>query len=722
MAYESLTIALGLALSLAALSPGTANARREPSPPPADAVPTGAAAAPAATETGEAAPPPRPALRVLRTGGLKVESAALLLSGQQGGPIPIAVLALPFPGGGDKVRVPVVIEISGPGVLARLGETDDPVFHLDVALYALGEGNSIAGSLADTVEVDGAALESALAQGGLRFWGELSLLPGNYSLRVLVRRHGSASDMGLRALSLAVPAPRQTALLTPLVESPSDAPWLTVRASSGDPGKSLASPLSLLQREAFPEASAVAESPGDLTVQVPAFGLSAGGAELQAELLQDGAAVGGAVSVSLGERRATGVSGLELATARLVLPSLPAGEYQLRLKSGDVASPPLTVHLVSSAGSPRPLWTVLGRGGGETQAADLPARAGDNGRLPRADATAFEKGYRAALLRLAEGDAASARQSLSGLEKALLEKHPNLPLDDMAVVEFRVLRQISKSNAEALLPVLKVYGEIYRDAAAQRAFLRSTHSRQLLFTLADHYSSTTSSDEGRKGIARFLVGFAAELARGAEPGGLSTQAFKRTLAIDPTDEVALLCLAIDAERRGDYRAAIPYLEQLAKSHPQSREGKLRLGINFARLDKERDARKLFTELATGSDWTAEIAAQELARLLLAEGKLAEAEKFLNEARQRFPGDEKLVFQLASLLDRQGKTRQAGEVFASFQPAAAPAKSARLRYADLPEDAIRRAVDDFAVLAEPRLLQLKKVLAGAAAEDVRKARR
>lgn len=717
MAHQSLIIALGLWLASAALAGEKAHAGQEvPPAPPSGIVPAGN------PEAAERSPAPLPALRVLRTGGLKVESAALLLSGQQGGPLPIAVLALPFPGGGDKVRVPVVIEISGPGLLAGMGEAAEGLLHLEVAVYALGEGNHIAGSLADTIEVDLAALEPALAQGGLRFWGELALLPGSYSLRVLVRRHGSTTDLGLRALPLAVPEPQQTALLTPLIESPDDAPWLTVRASSGDPAKSLASPLSLLQREAFPEASAVAEAPGDLSVQVPAFGLPPAGIELQAELQKDGAVVGGPIPVTLGERRASGISGLEIATGRLALPPLPAGEYQLRLQGADVSSPPLTVHLVHSAGSPRPIWAVLGRVDGEAAVADLPARAGHNGRLPRAEAAAFENGYRAALLRLAEGDAASARQSLAGLEKGLLERHPSLALDDMAMIELRVLRQISKSNPEALLPILKVYGEIYREASAQRAFLRSTHARQLLFTLADHYSSTTSSDEGRKGIARFLVGFAAELARGAEPGGLSTAAFKRTLDIDPTDEVALLCLAIDAERRGDYRAALPYLEQLAKSHPGSREGKVRLAVNLSRLDKRREAKKLFAELATGSDWTAEVASQELARLLLAEGKLAEAETFLTEARRRFPQDEKLAFQLASLLDRQAKPRQAAEILASFQPAAGTTRSARLRYADLPEEAIRRAMDDFAELAKPRLMQLQKVLAGSTAGDVRKARR
>ena len=52
--------------------------------------------------TGASAAP----LRVLPTGGLRVESAALLMSGQEGGTIPFAVLALPFPGDSRARRVP----------------------------------------------------------------------------------------------------------------------------------------------------------------------------------------------------------------------------------------------------------------------------------------------------------------------------------------------------------------------------------------------------------------------------------------------------------------------------------------------------------------------------------------------------------------------------------------------------------------------------------------
>jgi Flp pilus assembly protein TadD len=673
-----------------------------------------AAAPPATTPSPAAAAAPskaRPALRVLRTGGLKVESAALLLSGQQGGPLPIAVLSLPLPSGSDRMRVPVLVEISGRSLLARPAaeEEADPLLRVDIAVYALGEQGMVAGSLADTVEIDLERLETELGKAGLRFWGELSLMPGTYSLRVLARRHGSANDLGLRSLSLVVPAKSASALLTPFVQPRGESSWVTVRASSGNPAESLASPLSLLSRDGFPEARPVVPSPGAATIEIPAAGLPDGAEGLVAELRQEGQPTVTEMRITLGDRNPTGVAGLELIAGRLSVPSLPPGEYQLRVKNGDMVSPPLAVQIAAPEGLPES-WAAAGEGGREDPADEQRAE-GRKGRLRRGEVAEFERSYRAALLSLSAGDLGGARTALAVLENSLLDRPQPIPLEEVADLEIRVLRRIGKDDPEALLPILDLYGESYRESVRQRAFQRSTHARQLLLSLADYYGNRSKSPEGKKAMSRFLVAFAAELARGQEPGGASAWAWKRTLDIDPDDEIALLCLAIDAEKRGAYREALPFLDRLRASHPESREGTLRLATVQSRLGNDRRARELFASLAgpAATDWIADLALQEIARLQLAAGKVQEAEKGLKAAVARFPGDEKLTLMLASALDRQGRKAEARDLLASFKPAAPTAQGARLRYSDLPEEALRKAHEEFSRVARPQLASLTKIL-------------
>ena len=125
-------------------------------------------------------PAPAPAaapLRVLPSGGLSVESAALLLSGQEGGTVPFAALAVPFPGDGDRARVPVVVEIDGTDLLA--GQSD-PRLRIEVSLYALTGAGDVQGSRMDTVEIDLEQLGAAVGESGVRYVGEVSLLPGTY--------------------------------------------------------------------------------------------------------------------------------------------------------------------------------------------------------------------------------------------------------------------------------------------------------------------------------------------------------------------------------------------------------------------------------------------------------------------------------------------------------------------------------------------------------------
>lgn len=135
-------------------------------------------------------------LRAADLGGLETRSAALVLSGEEGGELDVSVLPLPLRGDGDRVRVALVVDVEGgdvgpssPGEARRVTE---------IYAYALDDGEAIADFVAQGFVLD------AAEERGVKFFGHLDLAPGRYSLRVLVMRR-SEERMGLRVLDFEVP-------------------------------------------------------------------------------------------------------------------------------------------------------------------------------------------------------------------------------------------------------------------------------------------------------------------------------------------------------------------------------------------------------------------------------------------------------------------------------------------------------------------------------------
>jgi len=195
------------------------------------AAPSSRAAPPVNAAVEAAEPEAPPAVRVLRTGGLRVETAALLWSGQTGGPVALAIRVIAIPGKNpaapDKVKIAVVIEAAG-GALAQAAESDGLTsLPVDVAIYALDARTALAASLLETVEIPDAA--ETLSQKGLRFVGGFGLRPGTYSLRILVG-HAASKTIGLRTIPFTVPAADELSRLVPGVVAGGDSgdAWLNV--------------------------------------------------------------------------------------------------------------------------------------------------------------------------------------------------------------------------------------------------------------------------------------------------------------------------------------------------------------------------------------------------------------------------------------------------------------------------------------------------------------
>ena len=660
------------------------------------------------------------ALRVLPSGGLSVESAALLLSGQEGGTIPFAALAVPFPGDGDRARVPVVIEIDGTDLLA--GQSDR-LLRIEISLYALTGAGSVQGSRMDTVEIDLEQLGTAVGESGVRYVGEVSLLPDTYRLRILVRNRATG-ELGLRTLAVSVPPFRKSSgiLLPPAFADPEPDLWVTARPA-GD------SPLAALAPADPPSARPILAPGAEASLRIAGWRL--GTADLRLQMfrrvvadLQEKKEKVADLPVRVTERR-PGPGELEIFTVTFQPGNLEPGEYELRaaiprsqadLRGDDFS---LATRVVLFSGGARgSVWAALNSAGQqpEPQAARKAGPAPEQRRKPPLGS--IRTSYREALARLAAGDPEAAAATVRALETSLLTGKGRHASDDVAEIEADLVRELARKQPEILEPVFMLHQRLYRRAAGDHDYLLMSHAREVAQRIAAVHAELHPTPEGRARTARLLLGLAADLLKTAPPA-LRERTYQRILELDETSSDALLCRAVDQERQGRYAAAADTLERLVRFHPGHGEGRLRLAVNRLRLGDAREGRVLLEELVrTPPGETDRIGApvlrlahQELVRHLTGEGELAEAERLARAGLERSPGDEKLLLQLAMIQDLRHDARGARETLAPLADLSHPPEplSARHAYNTLPLHRLEALRDELATSATVHFADLAAAL-------------
>jgi len=253
-----------------------------------------------------------------------LQTANDVMSGEESGTISTGVLVAPFQvQGSEKAYVPVLIEIDGKSLTANTTGTTLPA---EIYVYALDQGGAAHDYLSQTMGLDLAKAGTALQQSGLKFFGHLDLMPGDYSIRVLVR-NGVNGASSLRVVPVHVAAQGQPALLPPFFPEPPNK-WLLVKESPRGEGKPPSYPV-VARKESYIPADRPVLSEGQ-EARMALVGYNLGTGELKAEskvLRKDGKEVGPA-DVKVVEREA-GTPDRLLATFR---PSkLEPGEYLLRV-------------------------------------------------------------------------------------------------------------------------------------------------------------------------------------------------------------------------------------------------------------------------------------------------------------------------------------------------------------------------------------------------------
>lgn len=167
-----------------------------------------------------------PVERQLSTGDLLTGGGANALS--------LSILATPFPAERGAALVPVVMELPGGPLLAGVTAARIPV---QFYTYAIDGAGSMRDYATQELTLDLAQLRSSLEAGGIKYYVTLSLPPGEFTIRAVVR-NVATGRAGNASATLTVPGMPGGApyVAAPLFEAPPSG-WLLVKRppTAGEP-------------------------------------------------------------------------------------------------------------------------------------------------------------------------------------------------------------------------------------------------------------------------------------------------------------------------------------------------------------------------------------------------------------------------------------------------------------------------------------------------------
>ncbi|HYO16072.1 MAG TPA: VWA domain-containing protein [Thermoanaerobaculia bacterium] len=254
-----------------------------------------------------------------------LETAGKVVGGQEGGPVAASLLAAPFQTSGGEAYVPVLLEIDGPDLLAGHAGNLLPA---EVYVYAMDAKGVVRDFFTQVVGLDVAKTGPALRQSGLKFFGDLDLPPGSYSIRALAR-NGITGAFGLRVATVEVPAfdVAKPVLLPAFFPEPTGR-WLMARETSSM-NREIPYPF-MAKEQPFIPASLPALRPEE-KARLTLVGYNLGTGQLTAQtvvMTPDGREVGSG-EIELLEREARTGNGPDRLLATFQPPKLQPGEYLL---------------------------------------------------------------------------------------------------------------------------------------------------------------------------------------------------------------------------------------------------------------------------------------------------------------------------------------------------------------------------------------------------------
>jgi VWFA-related protein len=137
----------------------------------------------------------------------------------------ISAVSAAFPAAGERAQVPVIVEIDGAALLKNAAA--------EMYIYAFDAEGLVRDRLYQKMTFDLRKVGERLRAGGVKYYGTLSLPPGQYAVKTLVRV-GDNERRGFARTDVVVPRRGEMALASFFIdERPGD--WIMVKGTSHDP-------------------------------------------------------------------------------------------------------------------------------------------------------------------------------------------------------------------------------------------------------------------------------------------------------------------------------------------------------------------------------------------------------------------------------------------------------------------------------------------------------
>jgi hypothetical protein len=156
-----------------------------------------------------------------------LSAAEIILNDISQDGLKVDAFTVAFPTSGDHAQVPVVLEIPG-GDLVGAARSDKP--SVEVYIYAFDEQGGVKDRIFQRLSLDLPKLRERLFDAGLKFVATLSVPPGKYAVRSLVRVPESERKGFVRS-DLVVPERGAVAMLGPVFIDANPS-WVTIRGTS----------------------------------------------------------------------------------------------------------------------------------------------------------------------------------------------------------------------------------------------------------------------------------------------------------------------------------------------------------------------------------------------------------------------------------------------------------------------------------------------------------
>ncbi len=238
------------------------------------------------------------------------------------------VLVASFRASSELAYVPVIIEIGGGGLL--VDQTSDRL-GVEIYAYVSDQHGQMRDFFTQQIGLTLGAGREAIKRTGVKYYGHLTLPTGSYRIRVLVR-NAETGRTGVESLALKVPAlsAQEPELLPPMFPEAPGA-WVLVRQREGQEERSTVYPFTLEGEPYIPSARPTLAADRASEVYLVGYNFGPGDLALAGQVVDtEGRKIAGG-NLTLVERTATGIPGLDKLKATFQPSGLGAGGYVLEV-------------------------------------------------------------------------------------------------------------------------------------------------------------------------------------------------------------------------------------------------------------------------------------------------------------------------------------------------------------------------------------------------------